>query len=193
MQLSRQESEEKIRCFVAVPVPEDIKKQLAGLQEELSPKLKGAKWVKPAGLHVTLKFLGEISPAQVEKVCERLARALAAQPFNISFSGLGVFPKPARARVLWIGFSEGADRCRKIWESIEGPMEEAGFRREKRPFRAHLTLARFRNPGPVAPEILDHRFSSSGFRAESVVLYRSQLKPSGAVYTPIETYPLGDE
>mgnify|MGYP006291759899 CR=1 FL=1 len=190
MPLLQRESDKKIRCFTAVPVPDGIKEELARFQKELGPLAPGAKWVKPAGLHITLKFLGEISPEKVEEVRAALRDAVRAARFNMAFSGLGVFPNPRKARVPWTGFETGAGECTGIAAEIEDALEAIGFPREKRPFRAHLTLARLKKPSSVGNDLLDYEFSSSGFSAQSVVLYRSTLKPSGAVYTPIESFPL---
>jgi len=186
----QQESEGNIRAFVALPVAGDVKIRLAALQRELGTRLHGAKWTSPAGLHLTIKFLGEISAPTVEMVITALDGMAAGPPFDLGFSRLGVFPDKGKARVLWIGSETGNAECVKLAGMVEKSMEEVGFPREKRPFKAHLTLARFRIPSGIPGEVLDSMTDIQPCAVDRVVLYRSVLKPSGAEYSEIHSIRL---
>lgn len=183
-----QESENAIRAFIAIETPTAVKEALLRLRDRLKPELHGASWSRPEGFHLTLKFLGNISQETCEKIKENLPAATRRAPIEISFGRIGVFPNPHKARVLWIGLDKGAPECKSLFESIEAPLEKLGFTREERSFSAHLTLARFRNPRPVPPEILQTEFTIPSFTAASVILFRSTLKPDGAVYTRLAEF-----
>lgn len=193
MSLLPRESEETIRAFIAIPVPEGVVDEIIRFRDSLKKELPEAKWTRPEGFHVTLKFLGEISLSMVEDVKRAMDESSGEwKDFEISLGGAGVFPAPAKARVFWVGSSAGEGGCIRIFRSLEKPLEAIGFSREKRSFRVHITLARFRQPGPVTNMVLNSPFSSSSFPAKKVVLYQSTLNPSGAVYTPLYTIKLPD-
>ena len=99
-----------------------------------------------------------------------------------------MFPNQNKARVLWIGLESGGSECREIFNAIESPLEKLGFPREARPFTPHVTLARIKNPRPVSPEMLIAPVSVPEFNADSAALFRSELKPGGAVYTPLAKF-----
>lgn len=186
-----QESEKRIRAFTAIPIPAEVVEEITAFRDSIRQELPGVKWTKPAGYHITLKFLGGISPSKLEQVKLAMDEASAQwKGFDISLGGTGAFPKPSRARVLWVGAEAGDRDCAAVFESLESPLAGIGFDREKRPFRVHITLARFKKPGPVPGSVMDARFSSSTFPAAKVVLYQSTLKPAGAVYTPLYTIKL---
>jgi RNA 2',3'-cyclic 3'-phosphodiesterase len=182
------ESENNIRAFIAIEVPSSVKESLLQLRDRLRPEIRGASWSRPDGFHLTFKFIGNISHETCDKIKEFLPAAARRDQFEVSFGRLGVFPNPRKARVLWVGLEKGARECKAVFESIEEPLEKLGFTREIRAFSPHLTLARFRNPGPHNPGLLQTEFSIPSFTADSVILFRSTLKPDGAVYTRLAEF-----
>jgi 2'-5' RNA ligase len=151
------------------------------------------RWVVPATYHVTLKFLGWTRPDAVEAVRDRVGAALAtARAFEVECRGLGAFPAPDKARVLWAGLDPaGAARLGQLAESIEGAVSQLGFAREKRAYHAHVTLARLKVPGDVRGLISG--VSEQTYRyswVDSVVLFESQMKKEGSEYREICSWAL---
>lgn len=161
---------------------------------QLDECLKGIRWVAQENLHFTLKFLGSVATEKVPLILRALEDALRPLPcFSLTGKGIGVFPNIKRPRVLWIGLEgEGLHR---IAERVESSLEPLGFPREDGDFAPHLTLGRWRSPG-VRPGALkdqiekwrQHNFGQS--RVDEVVLFQSDLKPTGAVYSPLGAIPL---
>lgn len=148
------------------------------------------RWVAPDNLHLTLKFLGEITEAQVSRATEAAHEAAqSAAPFAITLEGLGAFPSPRRPRVVWVGVSGGADRLIALAGALDAAMQRRKFPREARPFEPHLTVARVRAAGPP-PDITE---SLAGVgrpligtqRVEALVVMESVLGPSGPKYREV--------
>lgn len=186
-----------MRCFVALEVPPAVHTGLARTQRDLRAVAPGAdvRWVDVAGIHLTLKFLGEVAPEQVPAVAVSLrAVAAATPPIALGAAGLGVFPTLTRPRVVWAGVPVGAAALVTLAGRIDAAMEPLGFAPEGRPFRGHLTLGRVRSPRGTAP--LAARIAAGGqeafgdWTAREVTLYRSHLRASGAVYEVIGGWPL---
>ncbi|HOO57653.1 MAG TPA: RNA 2',3'-cyclic phosphodiesterase [bacterium] len=184
-----EESEEKIRAFVAVEVSEQVRQSLASIQQELKPSLKNARWTGPSAFHLTIKFLGEVSPNRIEQISNMLEGKKVSDRFTMKFVGLGVFPNPRKARVLWAGIKKGSEELCSIFNKLEPEFEALGFEPEKRKFSGHLTLARFKIPAQIQPGILETEADCPECTAASLVLFKSTLKPSGAEYTPIKVFP----
>lgn len=185
-----------VRTFVAVPVANlALQKALVAVQNELARAGGRVRWVPPHQFHYTLKFLGEIPAAAVATVQEAVGRAVVGvEPFTLSIRGLGAFPRPEAARVIWAGCGEGAESLSALAERVERELVAAGFPPERRRFSPHLTLGRVADGGLV-PALTagvqagaGRRFGST--RVDSVLVYRSDLRPSGPVYTPLVTFPL---
>jgi len=180
-----------VRLFVAVDVPDALRDAIESeVVELLRPQLPEARWTRPEGRHLTLKFLGEVPEERTADVAEALREAACGHPpFRTAFATLGGFPSMRRPRVLWVGIGEGADAMAGVAADVDAALEPLGFAREKRPFAAHLTLARFKVPKPVGdlPAVL---VPAKGFTAAEVVLVRSQLHPKGARYTEVARFPL---
>src|SRR3954468_5868895 len=128
-----------MRVFIAIDLPEDVRKQLRDLQNELRPLASTAKWVVPDSIHVTLKFIGETPEKRVEEIDEALG-GLSWKPFTVSVHGVGFFPGARSPRVFWAGMD--APTMQGLTEELDARMEQLGFEREKRAFRPHITLAR---------------------------------------------------
>lgn len=176
-----------MRCFLAVGLPEEHKRQLAAGLERLKRELPSARWVRADGLHITLKFLGEVAESSMTTLLPSLSELLAPlpAPLAVQLGGGGFFPHPQRARVAWLGGqAPGLER----WaQAAELAAEQVGVRPEGRPFSLHVTLARLERPWPPAAcqRFLRElsRWSLPPFQAQEVVLYESQLSPQGARYT----------
>jgi 2'-5' RNA ligase len=153
------------------------------------------KWVEPANLHLTLKFLGHVHASRVPAVVQALTAVEASRPFPVRLVGLGAFPRPRGARVLWVGVEEGAGELADLARVVEDVLEPLGFPREGRPFSPHLTIGRLRTPAyHVELEVaLDRksRVEVGSQHVHSVELMESSLRPEGPVYTVVRSYRLG--
>ena len=187
-------SGEAVRSFFAIELPDEIRTQaleVAAAMREQVPH--GVRWVPEDNLHLTLKFLGELPAEALPKLVARAAsRLVREQPFRVELAGTGAFPHARAARVLWLGIGVGGAALARLARKLEAAARGVGAERERRPFRAHLTLGRLREPQAVPAE----RFPSpdcAGFSVGEVVLYESRLSSSGASYAPLVRLPLGAE
>jgi 2'-5' RNA ligase len=179
-----------MRVFIAIEVPDGIKREMAKAQERLKHSGADAGWARPEGIHLTLKFLGEVLEAKIDEIKDTLARAVvAASRFRLEIAGAGAFPSSKNPRVVWLGVLGDIDKLEALWRSVEESMAAIGFDREKRVFSPHLTLARIKYLRPrfswqkAIDSIQDIHFA--GFEVDHISLMSSELKPSGAVYTEI--------
>lgn len=187
----------KLRLFVAAAVPE---LQRAWVTEQISGLMRRwpeARWIPRDNQHVTLKFLGSTPVARLEHVmvvCDEVAaahrRRVPGDPNSLSLAGLGVFPSPKRARVLWVGLDDPAGLLAALAGALDGRLAPLGFEAEKRPFSPHLTLARFKRPAPVG-ELPPLAPAPGDFPLVEFGLWRSHLSPKGARYERLASYPLG--
>ncbi len=179
---------ETLRAFVAFELPEEILQHARSLQASLKEMGVKLRWVKPQNIHLTLKFLGQIPVAHIAAVETAMQSAVQGQgPLRLTVQGMGVFPGIKRPRVLWTGLGGNLDCLQKLALRLETALESQGFAREKRPFKAHLTLARIKTrPQPQrllhAIEKLGH-YPPLAFTAKQMVLFESELRPQGAIYT----------
>jgi RNA 2',3'-cyclic 3'-phosphodiesterase len=179
-----------IRAFVAFNLPSDIIDHASGLQSDLKARGLRLRWVRPRNLHLTLKFLGDIPPAVVPEVGSALERASqGTAPLALTVQGLGVFPGIKRARVLWIGLGGQTEALQQLYARIEDELAGLGLPREKRGFKGHLTLARMKGK-PMPRDLLAAiqelgNYEPRPFRVGQLILYKSDLRPQGAVYTPM--------
>lgn len=187
-------SSEKARLFVAIEIPEAVKKKLRGLQEELKRVGAGVKWTDPGGVHLTLKFLGGVEVDRIGdlvQVLEDIGKRFS--PFWVRVGGTGAFPNPRRPRVLWVGI----EKEKSLWDlqrRVEEGLQALGFPKEDRAFSPHLTLGRIRNPKPsqgLTTQLQKLGFELDTFPADRMVLMRSDLKPQGAVYTLVREIYFG--
>jgi RNA 2',3'-cyclic 3'-phosphodiesterase len=180
-----------MRIFVAIDLTDDVRAELAGVQEELRPVTDTARWVSPSSIHLTLKFIGETAEQRIEEIDSAL-RNLNWKPFLVTVRGVGFFPGARSPRVFWAGME--APSMPDLAIEIDTRLERLGLEREKRKFRPHITLARARENRMdtslvnAAQKFEGHEFGS--FTVERFFLYQSTLKPSGAVYTQLRDYPL---
>lgn len=182
-----------LRLFAAVDVPERAKDSVVAATEPWRERFPEGRWVRPENWHVTVKFLGRTWPRLVDWVVRESRTAAAGiRPFRLGLDGLGVFPGPGRARVLWAGLDDPEGGLRALAAAVEERLGRE-FPPEKRPFSAHLTVARFDPPVPMrdhAEKLSGTRVEAEPFRVGNLTLYRSHLSPRGARYEPLERFPL---
>ncbi len=179
-----------LRAFVALVLPTVGIDCLAGLQEGLKSHGLKLSWVRPQNLHLTMKFLGDIQGSDLPGVTNALQEAAAQHPqLNLILQGLGLFPGIKRPRVLWTGLGGEIDQLRSLFADLEVGLERQGFKRDKRAFKAHITLARIRkrvSSQRLLQAIEDvGRFKPQPIVARQMVLFKSDLRSSGAVYTSL--------
>jgi len=179
---------DSVRSFVAVPLPEKIQADIFAAAQELSRRLPqlGVKWAgKVENLHITVKFLGQIEEEKLTALAEDLARTVAPLPrFRLELRGMGAFPSPRKANVVWAGVEDGARGLTAIAEAVEGVGERFGFAREQRAFTGHVTVGRSKGRGVDARTALD-AFAGRSFGAttvEEVHVYESRLGGEGSTY-----------
>lgn len=201
-----------MRAFIGIPLPQAVRHALAQLHAQLAAAKADVKWVDAENLHVTLKFLGEITDAQREAT-EGVLRGVVSQeaPFSLGMTELGAFPSMTSPRVIWVGLGEGKERVVKLAQAIEATGAAIPLRREDlpaalrttegsaaqagRPFAAHVTVGRVRSPRGRSALVaaLGHVTwcVPAPWPVSSVVLYESVLKPTGPHYSVFAEVPLG--
>ncbi|MEK6699325.1 MAG: RNA 2',3'-cyclic phosphodiesterase [Nitrospirota bacterium] len=179
-----------MRTFIAIEIPDEIKREMARAQEQLKRSGVEAGWTRPEGIHLTLKFLGEVEESRIPDIMAALTGAARnTGGFRIEIAGAGAFPNPKNARVVWLGISGDRDKLATLQAAVEEAMVGLGMEREDRAFTPHLTLGRIKDIRSRDPwlaalnEMKDIRLT--GFEVDHISLMRSELKPSGAVYTEI--------
>ena len=181
---------ETIRTFIAFEIPEHVLSAIGKIQGVLKSYRFNIKWVRPESIHLTLKFLGNIDSAAVEPI-ESVLRATVEPfaPISIQAKGLGVFPGLKRPRVIWIGITGQIDRLIGLQRNLDKNLNEIGFSQDKRPFKGHLTLGRAK--GRIDARRMQsvltkyNEFEAEPFTVGSLILYKSDLHPTGAVYTKL--------
>jgi RNA 2',3'-cyclic 3'-phosphodiesterase len=189
----------RIRSFVAVHLSDEVLHSLAELQDELRrpvDKLAQVKWVAPGSMHLTLQFLGDVDEGMLPKLVDSLRGGFGGTPaFEVELAGAGAFPSPSRPRVLWAGFRRGSDGLKALASATCGVTGPLGFPPEDRPFKAHITLGRVKDgsrSGDLSPALAGLAERALGrCQIERVYLMKSELRPSGPVYTVLDSFPLG--
>jgi len=183
---------EAIRSFVAVSISEGARRQIADLLGRLRHESGSlVRWVRPELMHLTLAFLGEVSQDFIEVATARLTEVASGhRPFPMQLKGLGAFPCPTRARIVWAGVEQGRTDVCALQAGVVKALRSVGYQPERRPFSPHLTIGRLRMPGDVS-RAAAVQFESEFFIVERVVLFRSVLTPTGPVYSVTAEFPLG--
>ena len=177
-----------VRAFVALELDPRLREAIGELQARLRPRCGGIRMTRPEGIHLTLRFLGDTSAAQIDTLRPLLAAAAAdCPPAEARVAELGTFPERGSPRILWLGL-DVPSAVFDLQRACERAARTAGFEREERPFRAHLTLGRWRDRAP-RPDLPPADLGPT--RLETLVLFRSDLRPGGAVYTPLAQFALG--
>jgi 2'-5' RNA ligase len=184
-----------IRSFLAVDLPRAVKDRLAGDMALLQPGASGIKWVNPDQVHLTLKFFGAVSEETLAQIGAVVSRTVPeCRPFDLSLRGVGGFPNIRRPRVIWAGLAGDREALKNLWFLLEEAFSNMGIPRETRPFNPHLTLGRNKTGAPNEKLYLRlanwREPESAPFTIRELVLFQSDLKPGGPVYTVINTFPL---
>jgi 2'-5' RNA ligase len=185
-----------MRLFVALDIPDAVRRALRELMARLKPECEGARWVRPEGMHITLKFLGEVEEAKLDSIRAALSSIRCGQAVESHFRGIGFFPNEFHPRVVWCGI-EASSNLPQLAASVDRALQPFGFSPESHPFTPHLTLARFNSHKGLdtlvraANNLKSYDFGSA--RSSEFHLYQSVLKPSGAEYTRLATFPFVKE
>lgn len=184
-----------IRSFLAIEFPESLKEIIADYLKDLKQVPSKIKWVSPGQSHLTLKFFGSISEELVEKISRTLLKALIECPWiQLSLKGIGAFPNLFRPRVIWAGLKGETEILQEVYQSIEQALVPLGIPKEDRPFHPHLTLGRNKLKEVNEPlyRLMTQwsKGESKPFVVKEVTLFRSDLKPTGPVYTQLGVFPL---
>jgi 2'-5' RNA ligase len=185
---------EPIRSFIAIELPPEIKLALETLQAQLkSPDQTWVKWVDPHGIHLTLKFLGNVAADRIDDIIKAMREAAGGTPtLHLALKGMGVFPNLRQVQVAWVGLDGELEQLRQLQQRIEVNLARLGFTRESRPFTPHLTLARLRDRASaeerqafgrsVAGASLEADYA---FEVTAIGLIKSKLTRAGAVYSQL--------
>jgi 2'-5' RNA ligase len=178
---------ERERLFIGVPLTDEARR---AIEKSLPKKLPG-KPLPAENWHFTLRFLGSTEAEARDRIVERLKSATCGAPFKVRFKELGAFPNPGRARILWLGVDDGADRMIQLAAIAEGVARSVGFAAEEREFKPHLTLSRIDPPISVKTLVTSKPRIDTRMTVDSVVLYRSHLGGGPARYEEIVRIALG--
>lgn len=179
-----------MRTFIAVEISDEQKNSLDQIEAHLKYAGADVKWVEKSNIHLTLKFLGEVSDEKLKEI-QNILNVIAdnAKPFEASLKDIGAFPKIDYPRVVWVGLDKGAEELKRLAEEIDERLSKIGFTKETRPFAAHLTVGRVRSPKnkqALKEKMLSYSFPSiPSARVDRVILFKSTLTPKGSIYTKI--------
>jgi 2'-5' RNA ligase len=178
-----------MRVFIAVELPGEIREALSGLQRELGPLTNSARWIAPDSIHITLKFIGEVSESKIDEI-DRAIVSLSWKPFTVTVRNVGFFPANRSPRIFWAGME--APMMARLAETLDARLERIGFEKEERAFRPHITLARARQLRidsalvAASAKYVTHDFGS--FTVDRFFLIQSTLRPEGAAYSKLKEY-----
>mgnify|MGYP001027953397 CR=1 FL=1 len=193
---------EQVRSFIAVELPSEIRAELASLEERLKARRHPfVKWVDSESIHLTLKFLGNIALATVPQIIDAITKiAQPISPFRLQMGGLGVFPNWQRPQVVWVGIGGEVGKLAILQRDMEAALSPLGFPPESRSFKAHLTLGRLRErTSPKDKQkfgewVTSIKFETAlSFEVNALSLMKSQLTPSGAIYSQLASIELGGQ
>jgi len=185
-----------MRLFIAIEVPAEIKRDMAEVQQRLiSTGAVDASWTRPDSIHLTLKFLGEVTEAKAPAIMAALkTAAIGSSRFRLGLEQVGTFPEPKRARVVWIGLHGEVEKLLRLQTLVEENLVSAGFEREGRTYTPHLTLGRIRNirsrENWVKALTAEKDVRLQAFEVREICLMQSDLRPSGAVYSRLGSVAL---
>ncbi|MBW2636697.1 MAG: RNA 2',3'-cyclic phosphodiesterase [Deltaproteobacteria bacterium] len=189
--------EKRIRTFLAIDLSDEVRGELAAIQRRLKSALEGVRWTRPEGIHLTLKFFGDIDNDAIGSIADIVEkRTKGFGPLSLAMGAMGAFPNLGRARVLWLGLEGEIEKLASLQESMEDDFEVLGFVKETRSFKPHLTLGRARSSRGMITGLREAMESiryenQSPFSAEGLTLFKSDLAPGGAVYTKLAYFSFG--
>jgi 2'-5' RNA ligase len=189
------------RTFIALEMNRTLQRHLTGVIQQVAQVLPGIRWVDPAGVHLTLAFLGELTDGELEGVKHAVASAARqSQPFAYSLSHLGSFGSPRQPRVIWVGIEEASGTLKHLHHVLNLELEQRKFAIEKRPFAPHLTLARIKAPlqaeelqrlQRILAEPQQDLIPHEDYQVEHINVMKSELSRAGAQYSSLQSYRLG--
>ncbi len=182
--------EKEIRSFIAIELDEKVRERLKELQDQLRQLELDVKWVEPENIHMTLRFLGNLSPKKLKDVTEKLPEFIKdIPPFLVAVTCLGAFPSPQKAKVIWAGVQENNGELSRLAEQIETGLNACGIGKEDREFSPHITIGRTRslkNISRLAETIPPYAISPALEQGVTkVTLFQSTLTPQGPIYTAL--------
>jgi 2'-5' RNA ligase len=180
-----------MRAFLALEIPPAVKDYLEAAIGVMAPRMKGMRWVKQDGLHVTLRFLGEIeadTAARIREECSAIRTGY--DPFDASVKGIDAFPGRRRARVIVVTLAEGVETIKAIYHDVEAGLSRLGIGAEEREYTPHITLGRARMPAPLLDRDIAP-LEEKRFTLNRLVLFQSTLTKDGAIYSPVWDIKLG--
>jgi len=189
----------EIRSFLAFELPVEIKKNVNRVSKEIRHAGLDARWVKVENIHLTVIFLGNIKTEVIENINDAIGKVCPGYgSFQVALKGMGCFPNRRRPRVLWIGLDGDLDRMSHFRDDLQKSLKPFGIKAEKRSFRPHLTLARFRSMRKMGSKLEDilmaHETLETPMESlKELIFFKSDLKPGGAVYTQLKSWPLSGE
>jgi 2'-5' RNA ligase len=185
-----------IRTFIAVEIPGNITSSIRGLQQGLKDYGVDMRWIRPENIHITLKFLGNVGAADTDKISGAIYKTTdGVASISLKAKGIGVFPGIKRPRVLWVGLFGQLESLMRLQQTLDENLKAIGFPEEKRPFKGHLTIGRIKGKmnNKIFVDALTafSHFESETFIADKIILFKSELKPQGAVYANLASASLG--
>jgi len=185
----------RIRSFIAIELSPPLRQHIEKIQNELKRTTSDVRWVRTEGIHLTLKFLGSIDEEQIDAIGDSIEECLAdTKIFTVTVGSLGAFPNKEHPKVIWIGIENERGVLQKLQQAIDTKLTGLGFAAEKRTFSPHLTLGRIKSP--KGKRTVSQRLATMGacacgtFDIKGIFLFKSDLKPSGAVYTKLKSFAL---
>ena len=186
-----------IRAFIAVGIDPKTVERISEATDQLKPSIAGIRWAPLTNLHLTVKFLGDVEETTIDPIARALRQHIAPFPrFTINAKGLGVFPDVKRPQVLWVGL-EGIHLA-ELASTVETALKPLGFEPEKRGFKPHLTIGRWRQRDKSTAKFIAELERWAGYEfgkseVRNIILFQSMLRPEGAIHRPLEKILLSDE
>ncbi|MDP6397072.1 MAG: RNA 2',3'-cyclic phosphodiesterase [Candidatus Marinimicrobia bacterium] len=186
--------EKLIRTFIAIDTPETVTQVALSLQSSVKVNPKAVKWVRKENIHITLRYIGPTAPGEVDKI-NRLLNEIVGQNSDLSLnvSSTGCFPKKERPRILWLGVDGDVAKLKLLVEMINSEMDQLGYPKEEHNYSPHITIGRIRYPQKVTPDVTDFlstQYEPISWNIPKIILYQSELLPSGAIYSILGTHNL---
>jgi 2'-5' RNA ligase len=185
-----------IRSFLAIELPRTILEKIEEVEGDLRSSHADVRWVNPGKIHLTLKFFGNIDESKIDPIVKSVeGTTQIVSPFSLKVRGMGAFPHFKNPRVIWMGLVDAKEVLIFLQKKLETEFEKIGFESEERPFHPHLTLGRMksnRGRDDLVGRMEKYREEEFGdFQVEKVILFKSDLRPSGPIYTPLREVKLG--
>ena len=185
---------ESVRTFIAITIPDQIRKMISDLQIVLKTYDVNVKWVRTESIHITLKFLGDVQKEKINDISQAVENAASGiKPFEISVDKTGVFPGKQRPRVLWVGVEKGSEKLAELAGRIDVNLQTLGFEKEQRRYSGHLTIGRVRSPHGIQhmiDKMMTSPINEEVIPIKDIIVMKSDLQKTGAVYTPLHTIKL---